>query len=68
MEKGGKVLLSLEMLPHWKAQILKVGKGRDEPNINPHLPPPLGRFEWSLNPFKMFVNHYSLNVATMCWT
>jgi len=53
MEKGGKVLISLEILPHWKAQICKVGKGREEPNINPYLPPPLGRFDWSLNPFKM---------------
>jgi hypothetical protein len=43
------------MLPHWKAQICKVGKGREEPNCNPYLPPPIGRFEWSLNPFKMIV-------------
>lgn len=55
MEKGGKVMLSLEILPHWKAQICKVGKGRDEPNINPYLPPPIGRFEFTLNPFKMLV-------------
>lgn len=55
-EKGGRVLLSLEVLPHWKAQICKVGKGRDEPNVNPYLPPPIGRFQWSLNPFKMIVS------------
>ena len=49
------MLLSMEVLPRWKAQIAIVGKGRDAPNINPYLPPPIGRFEWSLNPFKMLV-------------
>ena len=54
-EKGGRVMCSLEILPKALADIEKVGKGRDEPNINPHLPPPVGRFEWTLNPFK-FLN------------
>jgi hypothetical protein len=48
-------MLSFEVLPEWKAKISEVGKGRDEPNINPYLPPPVGRFEWSLNPFKLLV-------------
>ena len=51
-EKGGRVLCSLEFLPKWKANLCKVGLGRKEPNIAPYLPPPTGRFEWSLNPFK----------------
>jgi len=42
-------------MPNWKAMVCKVGKGRDAPNVNPYLPPPIGRFEWSLNPFKMIV-------------
>lgn len=50
----GDVLVSIEMLPKWKADICIVGTGRDEPNVNPYLPPPIGRFEWSLNPFKLF--------------
>ena len=50
---GGRVLCSLEILPQWKADLTKVGKGRDEPNLDPYLPPPVGRFEFSLNPFKM---------------
>lgn len=52
--------MSLEILPIWRAELCKVGEGRNEPNINPYLPPPTGRFEWSINPFKMFVNksHY----------
>ena len=42
----------MEFLPKWKANLCKVGLGRKEPNIAPYLPPPTGRFEWSLNPFK----------------
>jgi hypothetical protein len=53
----GQVKLSLEILPKENAQTCKVGEGRNEPNINPYLPPPQGRFEWSLNPFKMFVRN-----------
>ena len=52
-EKGGRVMCSLEILPKSLAEIEKVGKGRDEPNVNPFLPPPVGRFEWTLNPFKL---------------
>jgi hypothetical protein len=53
--KGGRVCLSLEVLPAWKAAISIVGKGRDEPNVNPYLPPPVGRLQFTLNPFKMIV-------------
>ena len=53
-EKKGRVLCSLEMLPKWKAEMTPVGKGRDEPNVNPYLPPPVGRIQFTLNPFKMF--------------
>ena len=52
-KQGGRVMCSLEILPQWKADLNKVGKGRDEPNLDPYLPPPVGRFEFSLNPFKM---------------
>jgi hypothetical protein len=47
--------MSIELLPKNQAEASKVGEGRNEPNVNPYLPPPQGRFEWSLNPFKMFV-------------
>ena len=51
--KSGRILCSLEFLPLWKADNNPVGKGRSDPNEAPYLPPPFGRFEWSLNPFKM---------------
>ena len=52
-EKAGRVLCSLEILPKKDADLSKVGKGREEPNVNPYLPPPTGRFKFSLNPFNM---------------
>ena len=52
-KKGGRVLCSLEIVPQWYADMHPVGKGRDEPNMNPYLPPPVGRIKFSLNPFKM---------------
>ena len=51
--KSGRILCSLEILPMWKAELTKVGLGRKEPNTAPYLPPPVGRFQWSLNPFKL---------------
>jgi len=54
------------MMPLWKAQICKVGKGRESPNVNPHLPEPLGRWEWSLNPFRMIVKYFNNRIESMC--
>ena len=52
-EQGGRVLCSVEILPKNMAELEPVGKGREEPNVNPYLPPPVGRLEFTLNPFKM---------------
>ena len=52
--KSGRILCSLEILPMWKAEANKVGLGRKEPNYAPYLPPPVGRFQWSWNPLKLF--------------
>ncbi len=52
-EKSGRVMCSLEILPKSLADLDIVGKGRDEPNVNPYLPPPVGRIQFTLNPFKM---------------
>jgi hypothetical protein len=52
-KKGGRVLCSLEIVPQWYADLHPVGKGREEPNMSPYLPPPTGRIQFTLNPFKM---------------
>ena len=52
-EKSGRVMCSLEILPKKNADLDVVGKGRDDPNVNPYLPPPVGRIQFTLNPFKM---------------
>ena len=52
-EQGGRVLCSLEIVPKDYSETEVVGKGREEPNTNPFLPPPVGRLEFTLNPFKM---------------
>ena len=55
--KSGSILCSLEVLPIDIAELNKVGKGRDEPNVNPTLFQPFGRLKWSWNPLTMF-NQY----------
>ena len=56
--QGGRVLCSIEILPQWYADRYPVGIGRNEPNINPYLPPPTGRISFTLNPFSM-LNQYT---------
>lgn len=51
----GKLTVSLELVPKENAESSKVGKGREEPNHSPWLPPPIGRFQWALNPITLFV-------------
>lgn len=57
-EKGNKVVngrlkLSVEVFPKKDAVANPVGEAQSEPNINPFLPKPFGRIEFSINPFKM---------------
>jgi len=52
-KKGGRVLVSLEIVPQWYAELHPAGRGRDEPNVNPYLPPPAGRIQFTMNPLKM---------------
>lgn len=54
--KDGKqisIRLDLRIVPHELAVTNGVGTGRQEPNLEPYLPPPIGRIQLSLNPFKM---------------
>jgi hypothetical protein len=50
---AGFLYISFELLPKEVAESCKVGEGRDEPNVDPRLPPPIGRIEWTMNPLKM---------------
>jgi len=43
----------LRILPKTIADTRPLGSARENPNMEPHLPPPVGRLEFSLNPFKM---------------
>jgi hypothetical protein len=51
---NGFVRIQIEIVPLDYAEKNKVGSGRDEPNVNPFLPPPIGRLSFSLNPCVMF--------------
>lgn len=51
--KAGRVQVSFELVPGERAKACPVGEGRSEPNIDPPLPKPDGRMEWSMNPMKM---------------
>jgi len=53
-EPCGRVLFTLDLFPMWKAETNPVGKGRENPNNSPFLPPPFGRLTFSLNPWTMF--------------
>lgn len=57
-EKGelkinGKLKLQIDILPKKEALLNPVGEAQQEPNVNPFLPKPFGRIEFTLNPFKM---------------
>ena len=52
-EARGALLVSLELVPASDARWWPAGHGRSEPNANPHLPKPVGRLSWTLNPCAM---------------
>lgn len=50
----GRIQCSLRIYPLHLADKNDQGVGRENPNNDPFLPPPEGRLELTLNPFKMF--------------
>lgn len=46
----GKLAISVQIVPEHEFTSMPVGSGRDDPNVNPYLPPPLGRMKVSANP------------------
>ena len=55
-DKEIKIRIDLRILPKTASDAKPVGAARENPNMEPHLPPPIGRIEFSLNPFKMLVS------------
>lgn len=53
--QNSKLKLSIEILTEEEAKIRPVGLGRGNPNQDPFLPEPIGRFEFSWNPIKLLV-------------
>lgn len=49
----GRLGISVQIVPEQEALANPVGKGQDAPNMNPYLPPPVGRMRLSANPFLM---------------
>lgn len=54
LEDGGRVQISFELVPIVAAKACEVGNGREEPNVDPYLPEPMGRVKWSWNPWTMY--------------
>eukprot|EP00485_Elphidium_margaritaceum_P004276 CAMPEP_0202695866 /NCGR_PEP_ID=MMETSP1385-20130828/9321_1 /ASSEMBLY_ACC=CAM_ASM_000861 /TAXON_ID=933848 /ORGANISM="Elphidium margaritaceum" /LENGTH=1764 /DNA_ID=CAMNT_0049351945 /DNA_START=35 /DNA_END=5329 /DNA_ORIENTATION=- len=52
-EVQGKLQVSMELMTSEEAVKFPAGLGRGDPNMNPYLPEPEGRFRFSLNPFAM---------------
>ena len=47
------IYCDLRVVPREFAEMNKVGPARSDPNVEPNLPPPVGRFKLSLNPISM---------------
>ena len=45
--------MQIEVVPITFAEKNMVGSAREDPNCNPYLPTPIGRFAFSLNPLKL---------------
>ena len=56
--KDIKLRIDLRIVPVALVKAKPVGPGRENPNMEPFLPPPIGRIQFSLNPFKMLVSTY----------
>ena len=48
--------VDIRLYPLSTAEANPVGSARNDANMEPYLPPPVGRMEFSLNPFKMLVS------------
>jgi len=67
-KKPIKIYLDLRVVPEEYAKTNKVGAARGDPNVEPTLPPPVGRFELSLNPIKMLNQMCGAALRCKIWT
>ncbi len=51
-----KIRLDLRILPEVNAKQCPAGAARNDPNVDPVLPPPIGRIKLTFNPCKMIVS------------
>jgi hypothetical protein len=49
----GRIGVSVQIVPEEEAMASPVGKGQNAPNLNPYLPPPVGRMRFTANPMAM---------------
>lgn len=54
LENNGYVRVRVDIVPAEYAAKNPVGSAREDPNIEPYLPPPVGRITFSLNPCAMY--------------
>jgi len=54
LENNGYVRVRVDIVPMEYAIKNPVGSAREEPNLEPYLPPPIGRMTFSLNPCAMY--------------
>jgi hypothetical protein len=54
LEDNGHVRIRIDITTMEFAETNKVGSAREDPNIEPFLPPPIGRLTFSFNPCDMY--------------
>lgn len=52
-ESQGELQVSMELMNKEESAKLMAGQARGDPNMNPFLPEPEGRFRWTWNPFSI---------------
>lgn len=54
LEDNGHVRIRIDITSMEHATLNKIGSAREDPNIEPFLPPPIGRLTFSFNPCDMY--------------
>jgi hypothetical protein len=54
LENNGFVRIQIDITSMEWAEKTKIGSAREDPNIEPYLPPPIGRLHFSFNPCEMY--------------